>query len=106
MEAAHSKTTEECLAYFGVSETTGLTLDQVKRHLEKYGPNGKCPLEEKLLMPSCTPHPHTHTLELPQGVGEELGHGPTTAGGKRTEDRVPEFGEALWDDLGEPQMPF
>lgn len=60
MEAAHSKTTEECLAYFGVSETTGLTLDQVKRHLEKYGPNGKCPLEEKLLMPSCTP-PHTHT---------------------------------------------
>lgn len=43
MEAAHSKSTEECLAYFGVSETTGLTPDQVKRHLEKYGPNGKCP---------------------------------------------------------------
>lgn len=65
MEAAHSKTTEECLAYFGVSETTGLTLDQVKRHLEKYGPNGKCPLEEKLLMPSCTPPPHTHTGASP-----------------------------------------
>ncbi|KAM5198007.1 sarcoplasmic/endoplasmic reticulum calcium ATPase 1 isoform 1-T1 [Hipposideros larvatus] len=45
MEAAHSKSTEECLAYFGVSETTGLSQDQVKRHLEKYGPNGKCPLE-------------------------------------------------------------
>uniref|UniRef100_A0A5F9DNA9 Calcium-transporting ATPase n=1 Tax=Oryctolagus cuniculus TaxID=9986 RepID=A0A5F9DNA9_RABIT len=43
MEAAHSKSTEECLAYFGVSETTGLTPDQVKRHLEKYGHNGKCP---------------------------------------------------------------
>ncbi|EHB11840.1 Sarcoplasmic/endoplasmic reticulum calcium ATPase 1 [Heterocephalus glaber] len=41
MEAAHAKTTEECLAYFGVNETTGLTPDQVKRHLEKYGPNGK-----------------------------------------------------------------
>uniref|UniRef100_A0A8C4MDW3 Calcium-transporting ATPase n=1 Tax=Equus asinus asinus TaxID=83772 RepID=A0A8C4MDW3_EQUAS len=41
MEAAHSKTTEECLAYFGVSETAGLTPEQVKRHLEKYGPNGK-----------------------------------------------------------------
>ncbi|EPQ10234.1 Sarcoplasmic/endoplasmic reticulum calcium ATPase 1 [Myotis brandtii] len=41
MEAAHSKSTEECLAYFGVSETTGLTPDQVKRHIEKYGPNGK-----------------------------------------------------------------
>lgn len=65
MEAAHSKTTEECLAYFGVSETTGLTLDQVKRHLEKYGPNGKCPLEEKLLMPSCTPPTHTHTGASP-----------------------------------------
>lgn len=52
MEAAHSKTTEECLAYFGVSETTGLTPDQVKRHLEKYGPNGKCSLEERLAVPS------------------------------------------------------
>lgn len=41
MEAAHSKSTEECLSFFGVSETTGLTPDQVKRHLEKYGPNGK-----------------------------------------------------------------
>uniref|UniRef100_A0A4X1UHM9 Calcium-transporting ATPase n=1 Tax=Sus scrofa TaxID=9823 RepID=A0A4X1UHM9_PIG len=45
MEAAHSKTTEECLAYFGVSETTGLTPDQVKRHLEKYGHN-ELPAEE------------------------------------------------------------
>ncbi|KAB0394867.1 hypothetical protein E2I00_008102, partial [Balaenoptera physalus] len=45
MEAAHSKTTEECLAYFGVSETTGLTPDQVKRHLEKYGHN-ELPTEE------------------------------------------------------------
>ena len=52
MEAAHSKTTEECLSYFGVSETTGLTPDQVKRHLEKYGPNGKCSLKEKLAVPS------------------------------------------------------
>uniref|UniRef100_G1RKH7 Calcium-transporting ATPase n=1 Tax=Nomascus leucogenys TaxID=61853 RepID=G1RKH7_NOMLE len=50
MEAAHAKTTEECLAYFGVSETTGLTPDQVKRNLEKYGPNGKCPLEERLTL--------------------------------------------------------
>ncbi|XP_011945675.1 PREDICTED: sarcoplasmic/endoplasmic reticulum calcium ATPase 1 [Cercocebus atys] len=45
MEAAHAKTTEECLAYFGVSETTGLTPDQVKRNLEKYGPN-ELPAEE------------------------------------------------------------
>uniref|UniRef100_A0A2R9BE23 Calcium-transporting ATPase n=1 Tax=Pan paniscus TaxID=9597 RepID=A0A2R9BE23_PANPA len=45
MEAAHAKTTEECLAYFGVSETTGLTPDQVKRNLEKYGLN-ELPAEE------------------------------------------------------------
>lgn len=66
MEAAHSKSTEECLAYFGVSETTGLTPDQVKRHLEKYGPNGKCPLEERLanaLLHTRSAHtPHTRTL--------------------------------------------
>uniref|UniRef100_A0A8C2RZI3 P-type Ca(2+) transporter n=1 Tax=Capra hircus TaxID=9925 RepID=A0A8C2RZI3_CAPHI len=49
MEAAHSKTTEECLAYFGVSETTGLTPDQVKRHLEKYGHN-ELPAEEGKLL--------------------------------------------------------
>lgn len=67
MEAAHSKTTEECLAYFGVSETTGLTPDQVKRHLEKYGHNGKCSLEEKagnaLLHPHNI-HSQTHTHRL------------------------------------------
>ncbi|XP_027718622.1 sarcoplasmic/endoplasmic reticulum calcium ATPase 1 isoform X1 [Vombatus ursinus] len=45
MEAAHSKTTEECLAYFGVNENSGLSPDQVKRHLEKYGPN-ELPAEE------------------------------------------------------------
>ena len=83
MEAAHSKTTEECLAYFGVSETTGLTPDQVKRHLEKYGHNGKCPLMDT----HTHTHTHTHTdsrsntLEpLPPGyLREEVGHGPMTA---------------------------
>lgn len=83
MEAAHSKTTEECLAYFGVSETTGLTLDQVKRQLEKYGPNGKCPLEEKLLMPSCTPPAHTHTGASPGCWGRA---GPWSNDCKREED--------------------
>lgn len=41
MDNAHAKTVEECLAYFGVSETTGLSPEQVKRSLEKYGPNGE-----------------------------------------------------------------
>ncbi|XP_015281297.1 PREDICTED: sarcoplasmic/endoplasmic reticulum calcium ATPase 1 [Gekko japonicus] len=45
MENAHAKTGEECLAYFGVSEHTGLSPEQVKRHLEKYGYN-ELPAEE------------------------------------------------------------
>lgn len=68
MEGAHSKSTEECLAYFGVSETTGLTPDQVKRHLEKYGPNGKCALEAGSALPhtrSTHAHSHSHALQSP-----------------------------------------
>ena len=43
MENAHAKTAEECLAYFGVNENTGLSPEQVKKNLDKYGHNGKCP---------------------------------------------------------------
>ncbi|XP_075422585.1 sarcoplasmic/endoplasmic reticulum calcium ATPase 1 isoform X1 [Ascaphus truei] len=45
MENAHMKSTEECLAYFGVNEDTGLTPEEVKRNFEKYGPN-ELPAEE------------------------------------------------------------
>ncbi|XP_073492302.1 sarcoplasmic/endoplasmic reticulum calcium ATPase 1 isoform X2 [Aquarana catesbeiana] len=45
MENAHTKTTEECLAYFGVNENTGLSPEQVKKNFEKYGPN-ELPAEE------------------------------------------------------------
>lgn len=31
----------ECLAYFGVNENNGLTPDQFKKNLEKYGYNGE-----------------------------------------------------------------
>uniref|UniRef100_A0A8B9ZAD3 Cation-transporting P-type ATPase N-terminal domain-containing protein n=2 Tax=Accipitrinae TaxID=8955 RepID=A0A8B9ZAD3_9AVES len=41
MENAHAKTVEECLAYFGVTESVGLSPEQVKRSLEKYGHNGE-----------------------------------------------------------------
>lgn len=41
MENAHAKTGEECLAYFGVNEHAGLSPEQVKRNLEKFGHNGK-----------------------------------------------------------------
>uniref|UniRef100_A0A8V5H801 Cation-transporting P-type ATPase N-terminal domain-containing protein n=1 Tax=Melopsittacus undulatus TaxID=13146 RepID=A0A8V5H801_MELUD len=40
MENAHTKTVEEVLAYFGVNESTGLSLEQVKKLKEKWGSNG------------------------------------------------------------------
>ncbi|XP_044304039.1 sarcoplasmic/endoplasmic reticulum calcium ATPase 1 isoform X1 [Varanus komodoensis] len=45
MENAHAKTAEECLAYFGVSEHAGLSPEQVKKNLDKYGHN-ELPAEE------------------------------------------------------------
>uniref|UniRef100_A0A673JP00 Calcium-transporting ATPase n=1 Tax=Sinocyclocheilus rhinocerous TaxID=307959 RepID=A0A673JP00_9TELE len=41
MENSHIKEPAECLAYFGVSETTGLAPDQVKKNQDKYGFNGE-----------------------------------------------------------------
>lgn len=41
MEDAHCKSVDEVLNYFGVDPERGLTLDQVKRNQEKYGPNGE-----------------------------------------------------------------
>lgn len=41
MENAHTKSAAEVLDNFGVNENTGLTLEQVKGSLEKYGPNGE-----------------------------------------------------------------
>ncbi|KAJ8343045.1 hypothetical protein SKAU_G00329730 [Synaphobranchus kaupii] len=45
MENAHTKSASEVLENFGVNENTGLTLEQVKNNLEKYGPN-ELPAEE------------------------------------------------------------
>lgn len=41
MENAHTKSATEVLDYFGVNENTGLTQEQVKVNLEKYGLNGE-----------------------------------------------------------------
>lgn len=41
MEDAHTKSVEEIVNYFKSDENTGLDEGQVKRNLEKYGPNGK-----------------------------------------------------------------
>uniref|UniRef100_A0A673LHC7 Calcium-transporting ATPase n=1 Tax=Sinocyclocheilus rhinocerous TaxID=307959 RepID=A0A673LHC7_9TELE len=40
MENTHTKSVEEVYSYLSVNESTGLTLDQVKRQREKWGPNG------------------------------------------------------------------
>ncbi|XP_041092711.1 sarcoplasmic/endoplasmic reticulum calcium ATPase 1 isoform X2 [Polyodon spathula] len=45
MDNGHSKEVAECLAYFGVNENSGLSPEQVKKNLEKYGPN-ELPAEE------------------------------------------------------------
>ncbi|XP_036379139.1 sarcoplasmic/endoplasmic reticulum calcium ATPase 1 isoform X1 [Megalops cyprinoides] len=45
MENAHTKSASEVLENFNVNENTGLTLEQVKSNLEKYGPN-ELPAEE------------------------------------------------------------
>lgn len=41
MEDAHTRTVEEVLEQFKVDEESGLTDEQVKKGLEKYGPNGE-----------------------------------------------------------------
>lgn len=40
MENAHTKSVEEVYSNFSVNESTGLTLDQVKRNRDKWGANG------------------------------------------------------------------
>ncbi|KAF5906274.1 sarcoplasmic/endoplasmic reticulum calcium ATPase 2 isoform X1, partial [Clarias magur] len=45
MENSHTKSVEEVYSYFSVNESTGLTLDQVKRQRDKFGPN-ELPAEE------------------------------------------------------------
>lgn len=41
MEDAYAKSTAECLAHFAVNETTGLSPDQFKKNLDKFGYNGE-----------------------------------------------------------------
>ena len=41
MENAHIKESDDVLAYFGVTEETGLSPEQVKKNLDKYGHNGE-----------------------------------------------------------------
>ncbi len=47
MENAHTKESPDVLSYFGVTEDTGLSPDQVKKNLDKYGFNGEGETEKK-----------------------------------------------------------
>lgn len=42
MEDGHAKSVDEVINYFGTDLERGLSLDQIKRNQERYGPNGKC----------------------------------------------------------------
>ena len=48
MDNAHTKTVEEVYSFFNVNESTGLSLEQVKKQRERYGPNGKEPVNTSL----------------------------------------------------------
>lgn len=41
MDDGHAKTVEEVLGHFKADPERGLSLDQVKDHQKKYGPNGE-----------------------------------------------------------------
>lgn len=40
MELAHTKSVQEVLDYYGTDKERGLSIEQVKKNQEKYGPNG------------------------------------------------------------------
>lgn len=46
MEHGHAVPWEEVVAHFKTDPERGLSDDQVKRYLEKYGPNGECPTSQ------------------------------------------------------------
>ncbi|MEQ2188544.1 Sarcoplasmic/endoplasmic reticulum calcium ATPase 2, partial [Goodea atripinnis] len=45
MDNAHTKTVEEVFSFFNVNESTGLSLEEVKKQRERYGTN-ELPAEE------------------------------------------------------------
>lgn len=65
MENAHTKTPAECVAYFGVNEVTGLSPDQFKKNLDKYGYNGeKLGNGDGMGRPGGTEDSHSNTEDL------------------------------------------
>ena len=56
------KTWQQCCDYFNVNTERGLSPDQVKKNLDKYGPNGKCVKEKNPI--SYTEKKHSIILKI------------------------------------------
>lgn len=71
MDKAYMKTVEEVLEHFQVKEEDGLSVDDVEKLREKYGPNGRKMTDvhadsfQVLLTPSLTPICPLHLLPPP-----------------------------------------
>lgn len=52
MDNAHTKTVDEVFSAFNVNESTGLSLEQVKKQRERYGPNGREPPDSRAHTPA------------------------------------------------------
>ena len=61
MEDGFMKTWQECCDYFNVNTERGLTTDQVKKNIEKYGPNGKTKLYIIFSLLYCARNEHSWT---------------------------------------------
>ncbi len=53
------KSWRECCDNFNVGTERGLSQDQVKKNLEKFGPNGECTLISIAISPDSESHPPT-----------------------------------------------
>lgn len=73
MDNAHTKTVEEVFSFFNVNESTGLSLEDVKKQRERYGANGKELVEmgslkeKKMLIYSVHVRGHDVTAVLRKG---------------------------------------
>jgi hypothetical protein len=67
MENAYTKTTEEVLKYFSVSEAKGLTEEQVKESRRKHGRNGRIACAAAVLKANSPAQQSQKNLQRPSG---------------------------------------
>lgn len=87
VENAHTKSATEVLDNFGVNENTGLTVEQVRANLERYGANGE-------YLTSC-PHRHVQVGGYMEPCRQETLH----CGRRRCSE---EAGRVLLSSSGTP----